>query len=185
MTTLTINGSRVNLECPPNTPLLWAIRDCAGLKATRPGCLLGLCGACTVQLDGRAVRSCSIPVAQAEGRAVTTIEGVLRTPLGRALQCAWSEGGLRCCAQCRPGRIMAAAALLARCASPSDKEVEAALGGHVCECGELDEVAQTLRHAARIASGQTSRLPAELHSGPAVDPASSVADAPISGRTDP
>jgi isoquinoline 1-oxidoreductase alpha subunit len=180
MPTLTINGARVLLDCPPDTPLLWAIRDEAGLTGTRPGCLLGLCGACTVHLDGRAVRSCSTAVSEAEGREVTTIEHVLRTPLGRVLERAWTDGGLQSCEQCRPGRIMAAAALLSRCPSPSDEEVEAALGGHACDCGGPGEVAEALREAARAAS-LTAERPAE----PAVDASSAPAAAPIPERTNP
>jgi isoquinoline 1-oxidoreductase alpha subunit len=180
MPTLTINGARVTLDCPPETPLLLALRDLAGLTGTRPGCLVGLCGACTLHLDGRAVRSCSVPVSGAEGREVTTVEAVLRTPLGRALELAWTEGNLQSCEQCRPGRIMAAAALLSRCPSPSDEEVEAALGGHACDCGEAGDVAQALRQAARAAS-----RPAERHAEPAVDASSASAAAPIPERTNP
>jgi isoquinoline 1-oxidoreductase alpha subunit len=153
MPTLRINGARVTLDCPPETPLLWAIRNVAGLTGTRPGCLVGLCGACTVHVDGSAVRSCGVAIAEAEGREVTTIEGVLHTPLGRALGLAWADGGLQSCEQCRPGRIMASAALLARSAEPSDDEVEAALGGHVCDCGEPGEAGEVLRQVARCAVG--------------------------------
>jgi isoquinoline 1-oxidoreductase alpha subunit len=185
MPTLTINGARVLLDCPPDTPLLLAIRDQAALTGTRPGCLVGLCGACTVHLDGRAVRSCSTAVSEAEGREVTTIEAVLRTPLGRALELAWTDGGLQSCAQCRPGRIMAAAALLSRRRSPSDEEVEAALGGHACDCGELGEVAQMLRQAACAASEDADSPAAERPAEPAVDPSFSSAAAPIPERTNP
>ncbi|MBS1173152.1 MAG: Membrane-bound aldehyde dehydrogenase iron-sulfur protein [Proteobacteria bacterium] len=153
MLTLTINGARVTLDCPPDTPLLWAIREGAGLAGTRPGCLVGLCGACTVHLDGEAVRPCSISVAQAAGHAVETIERVLDTPLGRALERAWSGAGLHSCEQCRSGRIMASAALLARSREPSDDEVEAALGGHVCDCGEPGDAGEVLRQVARCAVG--------------------------------
>lgn len=149
MPNLTINGAALTLDCPPDTPLLWAIRDWAGLAGTRPGCLVGLCGACTVHLDGCAVRPCSMSVAQAEGRVLTTIEGVLRTPLGQALHQAWAVGALHACEQCRAGRIMAAAALLARGAAPSDADVEAALGNHVCECGEPGDAGEVLRQVAR------------------------------------
>jgi isoquinoline 1-oxidoreductase alpha subunit len=185
MPTLTINGARVLLDCPPDTPLLWAIRERAGLTGTRPGCLVGLCGACTVHLDGVAARSCSVVVSDAEGREVTTIEYVLGTPLGRALELAWTGGGLQPCAQCRPGRIMAAAALLSRCPSPSDEEVEAALGGHACDCGEPGEVAQMLRQAACVASEDADSPAAERHAEPAVDPSFSSAAAPIPERTNP
>lgn len=148
---LTINGIRRVLDCPPDLPLLWAIRDGAGLTGTRPGCLVGLCGACTVHLDGEAVRPCSVSVAAAEGRCVTTIEGVLATPLGRALARVWAEDGLRCCEQCRPGRIMASAALLMRHPEASDEEIEATIGQHVCDCGEPGAAGSALRGAARLA----------------------------------
>ncbi len=167
MPTLTINGVCVTLDCPPDTPLLWAIREGAGLPGTRSGCLVGLCGACTVHLDGVAVRPCSVPVAQAEGRALTTIEGVLRSPLGRALARAWSADGFPGCELCRPGRIMAAAALLGRRPDAPDAEIEAVLGEHVCECGEAGGVvvAATLKQAARRAL--TPVAAAQNHQGAA------------------
>ncbi len=185
MPTLTINGARYILDCPPDTPLLWAIRDRAGLTGTRPGCLVGLCGACTVHLDGRAARACSVAVAEAEGRSVTTIEHVLGTPLGRALELAWTEGNLHSCERCRPGRIMAAAALLSRCGSPSDEEVEAALGGHACDCGEPVLAAEVLRQAARAVMAEAEARHAERTAEPAVDSAFGSAAAPIPERTNP
>jgi aerobic-type carbon monoxide dehydrogenase small subunit (CoxS/CutS family) len=150
---LTINGTLRLLDCAPDLPLLWAIREGLGLSGTRPGCLVGLCGACTVHLDGEAVRPCSVTVADAQGRCVTTIEGVLATPLGRALAQVWAAGGLQCCEQCRPGRIMACAALLARCPQPTDAEVDAMLGEHACECGDPGAAGDTLRRAARLVCG--------------------------------
>lgn len=185
MPTLTINGARYILDCPPDTPLLWAIRDRAGLTGTRPGCLVGLCGACTVHLDGRAVRSCSTAVSVAEGREVTTIEGVMGTPLGRALELAWTAGGLQACAQCRPGRIMAAAALLSRRGSPTDEEVDMALGGHACDCGEPGEVAEALRQAARVVIAEVATLRAERTAEPSVDSTAHPTAAPIPERTNP
>jgi isoquinoline 1-oxidoreductase alpha subunit len=185
MPTLTINGARYILDCPPDTPLLWAIRERAGLTGTRPGCLVGLCGACTVHLDGVAARACSVAVSEAESREVSTIEAVLRTPLGRALELAWTDGGLQACEQCRPGRIMAAAALLSRRRSPSDEEVEAALGGHACDCREPGNVAEALRLVARAVVAEAATLRAERPAEPAVDPSISSAAAPIPERTNP
>jgi isoquinoline 1-oxidoreductase alpha subunit len=177
MPTLNLNGASVPLDCPPDLPLLWAIRDGAGLTGTRPGCLVGLCGACTVHLDGDPVRPCIVPVSQAEGRAVTTIEGVLRTPLGRALEQAWAADGLQSCDQCRPGRIMAAAALLAQGVDAPDEEIEALLDQHACDCGQRGAAAAALKRAARRALGAASASRAERPGGGTVD-ASSPAPAP-------
>lgn len=159
MISLTINGAAVKLDCAPDTPLLFALRDAAGLAGTRAGCLVGLCGACTVHLDGEAVRSCCLPAAVAQGRAVTTIDGVLQTPLGMALLGAWSQEGLPGCEQCRAGRIMAAAALLAENSQPTDDDVAAVLGSHPCECGDIEGAGPALRRAARDASMRAKEPP--------------------------
>jgi isoquinoline 1-oxidoreductase alpha subunit len=189
MPALTINGKRADVDCEPDTPLLWAIRDAAGLTGTPPGCLVGLCGACTIHIDGEPARSCCLAVAQAEGCGVTTIEGVLRTSLGRALELAWSEGRILGCDQCRPGRIMVAAALLAQVAEPSDAQAAAALAGHACDCGEMAnaaDVGDVLRRAARDARDartKASTVNAEHRGGMAVDAPSAAFLAPVSERT--
>jgi isoquinoline 1-oxidoreductase alpha subunit len=176
-TTLKVNGKTVSVKAEADTPLLWVVRDELGLTGTKFGCGAALCGACTVHLDGDPVRPCIVPVSQAEGRAVTTIEGVLRTPLGRALEQAWAADGLQSCDQCRPGRIMAAAALLAQGVDAPDEEIEALLDQHACDCGQRGAAAAALKRAARRALGAASASRAERPGGGTVD-ASSPAPAP-------
>lgn len=151
MIELEINGAPVSLDCEPDASLLTVVRDLAGLNGSRRGCLIGLCGACTMHLDGKAIRPCVTTVEQAQGHALTTIEGVLRTPLGKALMQVWS-GPLAACFQCRHGRIMASAALLAASPQPSNEEVEAALHDHTCDCGEIVDAGTVLRQVGQTVS---------------------------------
>lgn len=146
---LTINGATKQVDADPEMPLLWVLRDLLGLVGTKYGCGEALCGACTVHLDGAAVRSCVTPVRRAQGRAVTTIEGL--SPTGEhPLQKAWVELGVPQCGYCQAGQIMCAASLLAAKPQPSDAEIDQALAGNLCRCGTYLRI----RAAVKKASGQ-------------------------------
>lgn len=144
---LKINGRTSSVDVPADTPLLWVIREELSLQGTKFGCGVGLCRACTVHLDGAAAPSCQVSVAQAEGRAITTIEG-LDSAVGRTLKEAWIELDVPQCGYCQTGQIMSAAALLAKSASPSDAEIDAAMSGNLCRCGTYNRI----RAAIHLAS---------------------------------
>ena len=147
MATLTINGREVTLEVADQMPLLWAIRDHVGLAGTKFGCGAGLCGACTVHVDGEPVRSCVTPVSTVDGKAVTTIEGL--SPAGNhPVQLAWVAEDAPQCGYCQSGQIMQAAALLADNPDPSDAEIDAAMQGNICRCGTYNQIRAAIRHAA-------------------------------------
>ena len=146
--TLNVNGKTTTVDVPADTPLLWVIRDVLNLKGTKFGCGIAQCGACTVHLRGRAVRSCSVPVSQAANAAITTIEGL--SPDGNhPLQRAWQEIDVPQCGYCQAGQIMSAAAMLARTARPSDAEVDAAMAGHICRRGTYQRIRRAIHRAAR------------------------------------
>lgn len=147
MATLTINGREVTLEVADQMPLLWAIRDHVGLTGTKFGCGAGLCGACTVHVDGEPTRSCVTPVSAVDGKAVTTIEGL--SPAGNhPVQLAWVAEDAPQCGYCQSGQIMQAAALLADNPDPSDAEIDEAMQGNICRCGTYNQVRAAIRHAA-------------------------------------
>lgn len=142
---LTVNGQEYEVESSPETPLLWVLRDNLGLTGTKYGCGLGLCGACTVHLDGEAVRSCRVPLSEAAGREVVTIEGLADHPL----QQAWLVENVSQCGYCQPGQIMAAAALLARIPNPTDDEIDEAMSGNLCRCGTYQRIRRAIHRAAQ------------------------------------
>jgi aerobic-type carbon monoxide dehydrogenase small subunit (CoxS/CutS family) len=144
---LTINGRRRTVEVEPDTPLLWVLRDTLGLTGTKYGCGSGLCGACTVHLDGKAVPSCSVPVSAAAKRKVTTIEG-LSADRSHALQRAWIAEEVPQCGYCQSGQIMAAAALLAKSPRPTDADIDAAMAGVLCRCGTYQRIRRAILRAA-------------------------------------
>jgi len=147
MTTLTVNGVAHDVDADDEIPLLWVLRDVLGLTGTKYGCGEALCGACTVHLDGHAVRACVTPVRRAAGRAVTTIEGL--SPTGdHPLQRAWIELGVPQCGFCQAGQIMAAAALLAETPKPSDEDIDHSLAGNICRCGTYLRIRAAVRKAA-------------------------------------
>jgi isoquinoline 1-oxidoreductase alpha subunit len=149
MISLTIDGRRHLFDCPPDTPLLLALREHAGLEATPAGCLIGMCGACTVLLDGRPVRACATPLAAAAGGAVTTAEGVARSEIGRALRTALKgQGGPPPCRQCGPGRLVVAAFLLAQQPPPAPAVVEETLADYACTCARPPDLAAAMLKAA-------------------------------------
>ena len=148
-TTLVVNGTRRTVSVPPDTPLLWVLRDVIGLTGTKFGCGIAQCGACTVHLDGVPARSCSVPLSAVAGRKVTTIEG-LSAGRTHALQRAWIELDVPQCGYCQSGQLMTAAALLARNPSPTDAEIDAAMEGNICRCGTY----QRIRAAIHLAAGE-------------------------------
>ena len=148
MVTLDINGKRQNVDVPGETPLLWALRDELGLTGTKFGCGMALCGACTVHIDGQAVRSCITPISVAANKKVVTIEAVGGEAIGRALQAAWVENGVPQCGYCQAGQIMAAASLLRRTPNPTDAQIDEAMDGNICRCGTYTRIRAAIKQAA-------------------------------------
>lgn len=154
---LTVNGSSQTIDVDGDTPLLWVVRDELGLKGTKFGCGMGLCGACTVHLNGQPVRSCSTPVEMADGGDVTTIEGLSPDGNLHPLQRAWIEHGVPQCGYCQSGQIMSAAHLLQRNNSPSRDEIVAAVSGNLCRCGTYSRIVAAVESVAGSRDGQASR----------------------------
>ena len=148
MARLTINGKSHDIDVAPDTPLLWAIRDHAGLTGTKYGCGIGECGACTVHIDGEAVRSCSLPVSAAEGKRITTIEGLAQNGVLHKVQKAWIEHDVPQCGYCQSGMIMAVAALLKEKPKPTDADIDKAIT-NICRCGTFQEVRTAIHAAAK------------------------------------
>lgn len=149
MTTLTINGKTHDVDAPDDMPLLWVLRDLVGLTGTKFGCGIAQCGACTVHLDGAAVRSCVLPVAAVVGKKITTIEAVGETPAGRKVQEAWRAIDVVQCGYCQSGQVMSAASLLATNPNPSDADIDAAMSGNICRCGTYNRIRAAIKHAAK------------------------------------
>lgn len=145
--TLTVNGETRTVDVPPDTPLLWVLRDELKLKGTKYSCGVAVCGSCTVDLDGSAARSCVTPVAAAAGREITTIEGLAGETL-HVLQQAWLDEEVPQCGYCHPGQLMQAATLLARNASPTDEEIDRYMAGNLCRCGTYLRIRSAVRRAA-------------------------------------
>ena len=146
---MTVNNRPVQYLLDPDTPLLFALREASNLTGTKFGCGIAQCGACTVHLDGEAVRSCVLPVSAAAGRAVTTIEAVGQSALGAQVQQAWLEHEVVQCGYCQSGMIMAAAALIAENPEPSDEDIDAAIT-NICRCGTYTRVRRAIHRAARL-----------------------------------
>jgi len=149
MVNFTVNGQTQSVEADADTPLLWVLRDHLGLTGTKYGCGLALCGACTVHVDGRPVRSCRLPLRALEGKAVTTIEGLSRDR-SHAVQRAWIELDVPQCGYCQSGQIMSAVALLRDNPSPSDSDIDAALAGNICRCGTYQRIRRAVHRAAEL-----------------------------------
>jgi isoquinoline 1-oxidoreductase alpha subunit len=152
---LNINGLDQQIDVDPDMPLLWALRDVLKLTGTKFGCGMSLCGACTVHLDGAAIRACVTPVSAAVGRKVRTIEGLAQNG-DHPVQQAWVELDVVQCGWCQPGQIMAAAALLAANANPSDADIDAAMSGNICRCGTYPRIRAGIKRAAAIQRGDNS-----------------------------
>jgi aerobic-type carbon monoxide dehydrogenase small subunit (CoxS/CutS family) len=148
--TLDVNKRRYTVDTHPDTPLLWTIRDLIGLTGTKFGCGVALCGACTVHLDGKPVRSCATAVSAVGNHRVTTIEGL--SPAGEhALQTAWAAEDVPQCGYCQSGQLMTAAALLAERPRPTDGDIDAAMSGNICRCGTYDRIRRAIHRAAKEA----------------------------------
>ena len=145
--TLIVNGKQHSVDVPKDTPLLWVLRDTLGLSGTKYGCGEGVCGACTVLLDGAATRSCLIPISAADGGEVLTIEGLSKDG-DHPLQRAWIKVGVSECGYCQPGQIMTALDLLNGNPNPSDEEIMRAMAGVICRCGTYNRIRQAIHHAA-------------------------------------
>jgi isoquinoline 1-oxidoreductase alpha subunit len=145
---LQINDQTVSISAEPTLPLLWVLRDLLGMTGTKYGCGMALCGACTVLIDGQALRSCVLTVDQAVGKKITTIEGIGAMPVGAALQGAWQEINVPQCGYCQAGQIMSAAALLQANPKPSDADIDAAMSGNICRCGTYTRIRAAIKQAA-------------------------------------
>ena len=149
MVTLRINGTASDVDAPSDMPLLWVLRDILGLTGTKFGCGIAQCGACTVHIDGKPVRSCLLPVGSIGDKNVTTIEGIGATEAGAKAQKAWLDLEVVQCGYCQSGQIMSAAALLASTPHPDDSDIDAAMAGNICRCGTYVRIRDAIKRAAR------------------------------------
>jgi isoquinoline 1-oxidoreductase alpha subunit len=154
MISLTINGKRKSFDVDPDTPLLWVLRDELGLTGTKFGCGAQLCGACTVHVDGKPVRSCGASLAEVADKYVLTIEGLHYVRVGREVQKAWIENDVPQCGYCQSGQIMSAVALLTENKSPSDAEIDAAMSGNICRCGTYNQIRAAIKDASAALGGR-------------------------------
>ena len=148
MITLIVNGERREVDVPADVPLLWVLRDVLGLTGTKFGCGIAQCGACTVHIDGKPVRSCLLPVGTIGTRAITTIEAIAATPNGAKVQKAWLDLEVIQCGYCQSGQIMSATALLDAIPNPDDADINAAMAGNICRCGTYVRIREAIKHAA-------------------------------------
>jgi isoquinoline 1-oxidoreductase subunit alpha len=149
MFSLTVNGKQERVDVQPDTPLLWVLRDVLNMTGTKFGCGIGQCGACTVHLEGKAIRSCSTPISTAAGKKITTIEGLSRDS-SHPLQQAWIAEQVPQCGYCQSGQIMSAAALLATNRRPTDQDIDRAMSGNICRCGTYQRIRRAIKRAAGI-----------------------------------
>jgi isoquinoline 1-oxidoreductase alpha subunit len=173
MTKLSVNGRPIQYRMDPETPLLWALRDASNLTGTKYGCDTGVCGACTVNVDGNAVRSCTVPIGRLEGSFVTTIEALSRDR-SHPVQQAWVAESVPQCGYCQSGMIMAAAALLDKNPNPSDAEIDGAIT-NICRCGTYPRIREAIRRAGRVKSGQEELAAAPP---PGIDPDDAAREVP-------
>jgi len=148
MISLNVNGEARSVDAEPDTPLLWVLRDTLGMTGTKFGCGAALCGACTVHVEGKPIRSCSTPVSLVAGKKITTIEAVGATPAGRKVQAAWAALDVPQCGYCQSGQIMSAAALLADKPNPTDGDIDDAMAGNICRCGTYPRIRAAIHMAA-------------------------------------
>src|SRR5215467_14116308 len=150
--TIKVNGSPHRVDVDGDTPLLWVLRDVLGMTGTKFGCGAALCGACTIHLDGIPRRACVTPVSAAVGHAITTIEAIGQTDLGKRVQQAWLDLEVVQCGYCQSGQIMAAAALLKKIPEPTDSDIDQALSGNICRCGTYVRIREAIKRAAKPAA---------------------------------
>ena len=148
MLTLKINNAEKAVDAPADMPLMWVLRDILGMTGTKFGCGIAQCGACTVHIDGKPVRSCVLPVGAVRDRAITTIEGIGESPVGAKVQKAWLDLEVVQCGYCQSGQIMQAAALLASTPHPDNSDIDAAMAGNICRCGTYVRIRAAIKHAA-------------------------------------
>lgn len=148
MTSLNINSKEHQLDADPSTPVLWALRDSLGLTGTKFGCGAALCGACTVHLNGQAIRSCVTPISAVSGQKITTIEAIGQDKVGKAVQAAWIKHDVAQCGYCQSGQIMSATALLKTNKKPSDADIDSAMAGNICRCGTYVRIRAAIHDAA-------------------------------------
>jgi len=149
MITLDINGKTTQVDAEPDTPLLWALRDTLRLTGTKFGCGMGLCGACTVHMDGEPIRSCSMPLSAAAGKKIVTIESIGHGAVGKAVQQAWQRLDVVQCGYCQSGQVMSAVALLEKDRQPTDADIDEARGGNVCRCATYVRIRAAIHEAAK------------------------------------
>ena len=150
--TITVNGKTHSVDVDDDTPMLWVVRDVLGMTGTKFGCGRALCGACTIHVDGKPVRSCITPVSAVTGKRITTIETIGATAAGKKIQQAWIELEVPQCGYCQSGQIMSATALLAANPKPNDADIDAAMSGNICRCGTYMRIRDGIKHAARAAT---------------------------------
>jgi len=150
---LNVNGQSHAVDVDSDTPLLWVLRDDLNLKGTKFSCGTGVCGSCTVHIDGALTRSCTLPVSDVGTASITTIEGIGRTPIGARLQKAWLDIDVAQCGYCQAGQIMSAAALLSQSKSPSDSDIDAAMDGNLCRCGTYIRIREAIKQVAKANLG--------------------------------
>jgi len=155
--TITVNGRRHSVEVDADTPLLWVLRDTLGYKGTKYGCGVGVCGSCTVLINGAAERSCTLPISMVDGAEVVTIEGLSARPQGRTLQNAWIEEQVPQCGYCQSGQLLGAYVLLERNPDPSDSDIDDAMSDYLCRCGTYQRIRRAIHRAAREADNVARR----------------------------
>src|SRR5437867_3682798 len=155
MITLNVNGKSRDLDIPGDMPLLWTLRDVLAMTGTKFGCGMGLCGACTIHIDGKPTRSCITPVSTAAGKRITSIEAIGATSSGKKVQAAWLALDVPQCGYCQSGQIMSASALLAVKAKPSDADIDNAMAGNICRCGTYPRIRAAIKRAAGVTDAGT------------------------------
>jgi aerobic-type carbon monoxide dehydrogenase small subunit (CoxS/CutS family) len=153
MISLEVNGKKYDFDADPDTPLLWVLRETLGLTGTKYGCGMALCGACTVHVEGEAVRSCVTPVSSVNGKKITTIEGIGTSRIGQAVQKAWTVKDVPQCGYCQSGQIMEAVALLEKNSRPNDADIDRAMSGIICRCGTYQRIRRAIHQAAKSMAG--------------------------------
>src|SRR3954469_16098542 len=150
MVRLNVNGKSRDLDIPEDMPLLWTLRDVLNMTGTKFGCGAGLCGACTIQIDGQPARSCITPVSAAAGKQIITVEAIAATPAGKKVQAAWLALEVPQCGYCQSGQVMSAVALVAANAKPSDSDIDSAMAGNICRCGTYPRIRAAIKKAAGV-----------------------------------